>query len=227
MQEAALSEIHAAIPGLLPAGVAASAGAIRNAVMPLSAVETVHTRHMSPLRLREFSAGREHAKRALGKLGLPAPGLPVGPGRAPQWPAGFVGSISHAGELVLAVAAPRTLLRAVGVDVEPAEPLDGDLLRRVCRPEELARLATSPDLAERARLVFSAKESVYKCLAPESGIFLEFEDVEVLFEPGANAFRARGHGPAVELLARSALTGAFVRAGGYWMTAAWMPKSAP
>jgi len=181
---------------------------------------------MSSRRLREFSAGRAQARAALGQLGLHAPELAVLPDRQPLWPAGFVGSISHAGHLALAVAAPCTALRAIGVDLEPAVPLDEELVQRVCRPEERGRLTTSAAPLKLAKLIFSAKESVYKCIAPLTGIFLEFEDVEILFATGEPRFRARGHGPATASLGPATLAGAFAEAGGYWITAAWQQTPA-
>jgi 4'-phosphopantetheinyl transferase EntD len=229
MQESELLEIRAAIAGMLPAGVVASAGRIADANAPLAAAELTSATRMSPRRLQEFSAGRRHARSVLEQLGLRSPELAVGPDRGPRWPDGFVGSISHAGDLVLAVAAQSTALRAIGIDLEPAVPLDADLLLRVCRPEELARLATSGAPAKRAKLIFSAKESVYKCIAPLTGAFLEFEDVEILFEAGEERFRARCHGRAAALLAPSTLAGAFAEAGGYFVTAAWQmqPEGPP
>jgi 4'-phosphopantetheinyl transferase EntD len=221
MQDPRLPEIRAAIARMLPGVVAASAGAISDPVTPLAAVELKSTARMSPRRLQEFTAGRGHARRALEQLGLHQPEVGVGPDRAPLWPPGYVGSISHAGDLVLAVAARSTALRAIGVDLEPAVPLDADLLQRVCRPEELTRLATSAAPSQRAKLVFSAKESVYKCIAPLTGVFLEFEDVEILFAAGEERFLARGHGRAAALLVPEGLAGVFVEAGGYWVTAAW------
>ncbi|MBL8201895.1 MAG: 4'-phosphopantetheinyl transferase superfamily protein [Chromatiales bacterium] len=221
MQEPVLLEIRAAIARLLPAGVIASAGAIADAVALLKPAELAPTARMSARRLQEYSAGRGHARKALERLGLRSPAIAVGPDRAPLWPAGFVGSISHAGDLVLAVAAPSSLIRGIGIDLEPALPLDADLVHRVCRPGELAALAPAVASSQRGKLIFSAKESVYKCIAPLTGVFLEFEDVELLFDTGGNRFRARGRGPAAGLIAPATLTGAFAEAGGYWVTAAW------
>jgi len=228
MLEPLLPEIRAALLRMLPAGVVGSAGAVDGPVTPLRPAELPATVRMSPRRLREFTAGRAHARAALGQLGLRAPEVAVLPDRSPLWPAGFVGSISHAGPLALAVAAPATALQAIGIDLEPAVPLDAELVPRVCRPEELGQLATSPAPLKLAKLIFSAKESVYKCIAPLTGIFLEFEDVEIVFEPGEPRFRARGHGPATALLGPATLAGAFAEAGGYWLTVAWqLPPAAP
>lgn len=226
MHETTLMEIQAAIARLLPPGVAVSAGLIADSATPLAATELPATARMSARRLREFSAGRHHARSALGRLGLHPAAVAVGPDRAPRWPAGFVGSISHAGDVVVAVAAPCAATRAIGIDLEPAVALDDDLLRRVCRPEECDRLTALPSPLQRAKLIFSAKESLYKCVAPVMGIFLEFDDVEILFDDHLQRFRARGHGRAAALIEPSTITGAFAEAGGYWITAAWQPGPA-
>ncbi|MDH4023164.1 MAG: 4'-phosphopantetheinyl transferase superfamily protein [Gammaproteobacteria bacterium] len=176
---------------------------------------------MAPRRLLEFTAGRTCAHEALALIGSPSHGVPIGPQREPVWPRGVVGSISHSGDLAVAAVAPATLLHAIGIDIEPALPLDADLLGRICRPAELARLRRGPDTALRAKLVFSAKESVYKCLWPTTRQFLEFSDVEiVLEEPGEN-FRVVGWGPLRELSSAS-LTGRYTRAARYIITAAYM-----
>ena len=222
-----LIEVSAALLRLLPTGVASSVGLIADHYPSLAPAELATTARMSAGRRQEFSAGRAHARIALQSLrvgmgvGLDSPVVPMGADRAPLWPQGFVGSISHAGELVLAVAAPWTLLSALGVDLEPALLLDGDLLNRVCRPEEVTRLADSPEPLREAKLIFSAKESVYKCVAPVLGIFLDFPDLEILFDREEEQFHARGHGPAAALIGPDTVTGRFADAGGYWLTAAW------
>lgn len=226
MQPDTPGEIRAALRLVLPPGIAISVANITGAFTPLAEAELVATVRMSPHRLQEFHAGRAQARLALQELGIRSPAVPVGPARDPQWPAGFVGSISHAGGIALAVAARTSVIGAIGIDLEPADPLDAELLRRVCRPEELARLGSSPELG--AKLTFSAKESVYKCLAPRTGIFLEFEDVEVELDMTGQAFATRGHGPAKSLISPHSVVGRLARAGGFWLTAAWQwPGTGP
>lgn len=226
MGENALTHVQAAMRRLLPPGVASSAGPVAAHYPPLATAERAVTGQMRSIRLQEFSAGRAHARKALQELGLPSPVIPVGSDRAPVWPPGFVGSISHAGGLVVAAAAPSTVLPAIGIDLEPCVPLDTDLLNRVCRPEEATRLMALPSPLHRAKLVFSAKESVYKCIAPLMGLFLEFADVEILFGTDDQGFCARGHGPAEALISTATVSGRFVEAGGYWLTVAWQQPGA-
>lgn len=221
MGENALADVRAALRRLLPPGVASSAGAVSADYPPLAPAEVGGTAQMRSRRLREFSAGRAHARKALQELGLPSPVIPVGTDRAPLWPPGFVGSISHAGDLVIVAATTSSVVPAIGVDLEPSIPLDLDLLNRICRPEEVTRLRSLPSPLHRAKLVFSAKESVYKCVAPLLGIFLEFGDVEIVFGADDEGFCARGHGPAEGLISTETIVGRFSAAGGYWLTVAW------
>ncbi len=221
MRTPELTAIRTTVRRLLPAGVASSAGPITASYPPLAEPELAATGRMSPRRMQEFSAGRAHARAVLQELGLRAPVVPVRADRGPLWPDGFVGSISHAGELALAVAAPSAVMRAIGVDLEPGLPLDQDLLNRVCRPEEIGRLKASARPLHQAKLIFSAKESVYKCVAPLMEVFLDFADLEILFHSADETFCTRGHGPAETLIRPDTITGKFAAAQGYWVTAAW------
>jgi 4'-phosphopantetheinyl transferase EntD len=145
-------------------------------------------------RRREFTTGRSCARDALAALGVaPAPILP-GKGGSPQWPPGFVGSITHcAGYRAAAVARARDVL-TLGVDAEPNDVLPGGVLELVSLPGERDRLR---DLASAMpgtnwdRLLFSAKESVYKAWFPLAQRWLGFEDANVTINPSDGTFRAR------------------------------------
>jgi 4'-phosphopantetheinyl transferase EntD len=64
----------------------------------------------------------------------------------------------------------------LGIDIEPAETLDPELLDLIARPDERARINDDP---LRGRVLFAAKEAVYKATHPLDGIFLEHHDVEI------------------------------------------------
>ncbi|HEX6452667.1 MAG TPA: 4'-phosphopantetheinyl transferase superfamily protein, partial [Trebonia sp.] len=134
-------------------------------------------------RRQEFGSARNCAREALGRLGVPpAPILPGEKG-APQWPDGVVGSITHcAGYRAAVVARARDLL-TVGIDAEPAGgALPDGVLDRVSLPAERAMLgelsAAAPGVSW-DRLLFSAKESVYKAWFPLARRWLGFEDAEI------------------------------------------------
>ena len=68
------------------------------------------------------------------------------------------------------------VLAGLGVDVEPAEPLPADLVDLVLSVAE--QRETKAD-GVRRRLVFAAKEAVYKAIHPLDGTPLEYSDIEV------------------------------------------------
>ena len=95
---------------------------------------------------------------------------------APLWPAGIIGSLAHDDAFALAAAAWRGRLVGLGVDVEPAEPLPEDVTDLVLSQRE--QRETLGDGVAR-RLVFVAKEAVYKAIHPLDGTPLDFPDVEI------------------------------------------------
>ncbi|MEV7783597.1 4'-phosphopantetheinyl transferase superfamily protein [Kitasatospora sp. NPDC088351] len=143
-------------------------------------------------RRREFATVRHCARTALGRLGVPYRPLVPGLRGAPSWPAGVVGSLTHcAGFRAAAVALARDVV-SLGIDAEPAQPLPADVLEAVALPGEQDRisklLADHPQLPW-DRLLFSAKESVYKTWFPLTGLFLDFHEADLTFHPDGT-FRA-------------------------------------
>ncbi|WP_182085891.1 4'-phosphopantetheinyl transferase superfamily protein [Aureimonas sp. ME7] len=151
-----------------------------------------------PKRRAEFRAGRALVRLASAELGAPPLTIPAGADRAPQWPAGWTGSISHCADLCgAAVARAGDGILSLGLDIEPAEPLDVNLIPFIARAEEQA-LLEGDDALLRARMLFGAKECAYKAQYPLSGAMLEFDDLHVTFETGGPWFTARfmrGVGP--------------------------------
>jgi 4'-phosphopantetheinyl transferase EntD len=131
-------------------------------------------------RLQEFAAGRECAAQALMDAGAREVTVGVSRDRAPIWPLGFVGSITHSNSFAWAAVARATDLRSLGVDSEPlfddgawseAIPLALDATERA-RVEGKCR-------RELGTVAFSAKESLFKCLYPCAGLFFDFQDAEL------------------------------------------------
>ncbi|MFD6422619.1 4'-phosphopantetheinyl transferase [Streptomyces sp. NPDC060198] len=142
-------------------------------------------------RRREFTTVRHCARRALGTLGLP-PG-PVLPDRygAPRWPARVVGSLTHCHGYRAAALAHGTSVTMLGIDAEPHGPLPKGVLEAIALPAERAWTQSAPAGTHWDRLLFSAKESVYKAWYPHTGQRLGFEDAELRFDPARGAFTAR------------------------------------
>ena len=135
-----------------------------------------------PRRVREFASGRECARQAMAKLGYPPAPIVAGADRAPCWPHGLVGSITHTAEhCAAAVARSEDGYHSLGLDLEPALALPPDLLETVCLPAERAWLEAQPrsDREVLARAIFSAKECAYKAQYPLSRQMLEFDELRL------------------------------------------------
>lgn len=149
----------------------------------LHASEENTTTRMSPVRLRDFGHGRACARLALKQLEVFDCPVPVGKQREPLWPNDIVGSLSHTNHFAAAVVARRSEITSLGIDLEPAENLPENILARVCRAEEIERLSAGEEHYRQAKLIFSAKESLYKCLWPIRKSFIGFQEMEItLFE---------------------------------------------
>jgi 4'-phosphopantetheinyl transferase EntD len=129
-----------------------------------------------PDALRASGAARIVARELLARMGVPTTALPKGPSGAPAWPSDVVGSLAHDDRVAVATVARRTTMATLGIDVEPAGPLPDDLLDMVATARERLVLHRQPAVG---RLLFAAKEAVYKAINPLDGIFLEFHDIEV------------------------------------------------
>lgn len=144
-------------------------------------------------RRREFTTARGCARAALARLGLPPSPILPGERGAPQWPAGVTGSITHCdGYRAAAVARLRDVV-TVGVDAEPDGPLpDGvlDLVSLDGERDQLRELAATAPSVCWDRLLFSAKEAVYKAWFPLTGRWLDFTEATVAIDPAAGTFAA-------------------------------------
>lgn len=197
---------EAALARLFPPGVAvALVGIGPGAPLPGEAAAVAGA---VPARVAEFAAGRLAARRALAALGHPAVAIPAGPDRAPCWPEGLAGSIAHAeGVAVAAVRRGAPL----GLDVEADAGLEPDLWPLICDPAELAALPAG-DRGRAVRLVFAAKEAVYKAQYPLTGQVIGFDAVRVTLEEEGFVARLRQEvGPLPE---GHRLRGRILRAGG-------------
>ncbi|WP_248581691.1 4'-phosphopantetheinyl transferase superfamily protein [Nocardioides sp. InS609-2] len=145
-------------------------------------------------RRREFITARRCARTALRAFGyLDAP-IRTGPKREPQWPAGMTGSITHCAGYRSAAVARIADMSLLGIDAEPHGPLPDGIIESIARPAEkdmLGRLeVTHPDI-HWGRLLFSAKESVYKAWFPVTRRWLGFEEAQLTIDPNSGTFNAQ------------------------------------
>ncbi|MFB8244164.1 4'-phosphopantetheinyl transferase [Streptomyces sp. NPDC001046] len=180
-------------------------------------------------RRREFAVVRSCARRAMEKLGVPP--QPVLPGErgAPGWPAGLVGSMTHCDDYCAAALARATDLASLGVDAEVDEPLFDEVLSTVALPAEVDRLRR---LAERRpdmhwdRLLFSAKESVYKAWFPLTREWLDFTEADIeIAEDGRFRAALLVPGPRVGGRRLDHFEGRWTRARGLIATAVAVPHA--
>jgi 4'-phosphopantetheinyl transferase EntD len=176
---------------VLPAGaVAVDVSGADTGLDPLLPAEDAALGRVGPARRRDFTAGRHCARRALAALGFPPAPLLPGPDREPRWPDGVAGSIAHCPGYAVAVAGHRRSLRTVGVDAEPHAPLPTGVLAKVTSPAEREHLAALPPGRHWDRILFCAKETVYKAWYPLTRRWLGFDDATVAFDPATATFAA-------------------------------------
>ena len=144
--------------------------------------EAVAVARAVPKRQKEFAAGRACARAALRALcGHEVP-VPAGPDRAPIWPAGVVGSITHDDVLCAAAVARRSQTAGLGIDVELLSRFSPDLEAMVCLPGELARWPACTEATMRHNMlaaIFTAKEALFKAQYPLTQAWLDFSDVQI------------------------------------------------
>jgi 4'-phosphopantetheinyl transferase EntD len=142
---------------------------------------------------RQSGAARIVARGLLRALGEPNVALPRSASGAPVWPSGIVGSIAHDDEVAVATVVRSGYLRSLGIDVEPAEALPRELVPIVATATERARY---PKAVLESRILFSAKEAVFKAFYPLSGLFLDFHDIEIDLDAGLARVRD-GHSASI------------------------------
>jgi 4'-phosphopantetheinyl transferase EntD len=144
-------------------------------------------------RRREFVTARRCAREALAGLGHPPATIPRTRRGAPVWPDGTVGSITHcAGYRAAAVARAGDPV-SIGIDAEPHGPLPEGVAEVVALAEErdmLARMRAADPAVHWDRLLFSAKESVFKAWYPLTRRELAFAEARLDIDAQAGSFTA-------------------------------------
>ncbi|MEX2209208.1 MAG: 4'-phosphopantetheinyl transferase superfamily protein [Myxococcota bacterium] len=201
--------------GILPPGVRVRASRVGDSLEGLCEAERALVARAVPKRRHEFATGRRLARELLAELGTTDFALLADADRAPLWPAGIIGSISHAHGLCVVAAAKRGELAGLGVDVEDARGLRPELWSRVLRPEEERWLRAQPGARQLAlaAVFFSAKEAVYKAQFPLTRARLGFQDVALELDVARSLLRARTPGFARPLEGAYALRSAWVLSG--------------
>jgi len=122
-----------------------------------------------PVRRHEFASGRALLRDLAGTIEA----IPVGPTRAPLLPPGVVGSLAHDRLVAVAAVSRDPSVAALGIDVEPTEPLATEMARVILRDDERAL---------DAHLAFTLKEAAYKAWSTGGGRMLDHHEVRVSVE---------------------------------------------
>ncbi|MFJ3032704.1 4'-phosphopantetheinyl transferase [Rothia terrae] len=139
-----------------------------------------------PSRRSEYASGRWCARAALMQLGLGFLSIPSGEDRAPIWPNGIVGSITHTNNYRGAAASLSSRISILGVDTETARPLSENQFNIISTRKEQITAKTlnrnNPNIPW-STVIFSAKESVYKAYYQRCKIPLDFLSIEIELKP--------------------------------------------
>ncbi len=181
------------IGGLLPSGVEAVEAFEDIPGEPAHPGEADLIARAVESRRCEFVTTRRCAREALGRLGVAPLAIRPGERREPRWPSGVVGSMTHCAGYRAAAVARTGVVAGLGIDAEPHQPLPAGLEPSVMvdvEPTMLTRLVATHPGIHWNRMLFSAKEAVYKAWFPLTRRWLGFEDVRLAINP-AGSFTAR------------------------------------
>ncbi|MVO88311.1 4'-phosphopantetheinyl transferase superfamily protein [Streptomyces sp. p1417] len=186
--------------------------------------EAAYVAKAVPKRKNEFATARHCARTALGRIGLPPAPILRGDNGEPVWPAGVVGSMTHCLGYRAAVVARSGEVLSLGVDAEPAEVLkDAGVLELVSDEVEramLSRLAAADTSVPWDRLLFSAKETVYKTWFPLTKRWLGFEEARLdIRADGTFSAEVLVDAPVVAGVALSRFSGTWLVRDGIVVTA--------
>ena len=218
------------IEEILPASVVAVEARHDSPGVTLFAAEEVAVQRAVEKRRREFTTGRACAHDALERLGLPPSPILSGKRGEPRWPAEVVGSITHCDGYRACAVARRSEIATVGIDAEVNAGLPDGVEAEIARPEELSwlrELKREAPAVHWDRLLFSAKESVYKAWFPLTELWLDFDEAYVAVDPSAGTFSARllVSGPLLDERRLTAFSGRWLVRDGLILTAIALPTT--
>jgi 4'-phosphopantetheinyl transferase EntD len=159
----------------------------------LATEELPLTSDMQPRRLREFTAGRRVARRALVALGEARAAILIGAGGEPMWPPGISGSLSHTATHAAALVSRCVRYVSVGIDLDDHRLIGEAAAADLMTEEEIDVVIAqgwAHDRSVALNVVFCAKEALFKCQYPLThNRDLDFDDVRLVrsADPGTVA----------------------------------------
>ncbi|MFM9984618.1 MAG: 4'-phosphopantetheinyl transferase [Flavobacteriales bacterium] len=136
-------------------------------------------------RIKEFSTSRWLAKKLLTRLNYKTTNILPNEFGAPIWPKGVAGSISHSNDLCI-VAVSANSGHSIGIDLQKITTIRPEFTDLVLTPKEKFQNKTESEeeFIITTNMIFSIKESIYKCLGHCKSIDLDFHDVETYHQCG-------------------------------------------
>lgn len=128
-------------------------------------------------RRKEFLTGRSLVYQLMEKFKKSKEHIQIGSKKEPVFTLPFVASISHSKGFVIACANNQSI--PIGIDTEHVNRVTENLYSKLFSSNEIELMASS-DLS--ADVLFSAKEAFYKMQYPISQSYLDFLDVELIWE---------------------------------------------
>ncbi|WP_405404634.1 phosphopantetheinyl transferase [Paracoccus sp. Ld10] len=143
-----------------------------------------------PARIREFTAGRTAARQAMTDAGLPPAPVTTNRDRAPRWPDGLSGSITHTAHIAAAIVARQQDWPGLGLDLESACAMDDGMAELIRHPLDHPPPFLPPALA--STLLFSAKEAAFKAQFPLTGLWIDYRAVALQFSASEFSLNVQG-----------------------------------
>jgi len=196
-------------------------------VSQLAPSERPAVANATPKRRREFIAGRILARRAMRQLSVRPCAIPSSATRAPVWPNGIVGSISHTDRYCAVALAHADDFRAIGIDLESASPIESSLWPLICGSNELERLRRSGNDSpgQDCKVLFCAKEAGYKAQHMLTGQVLDFDAMDVELDHDTMQWRATFVRPVSDIFeSGDTIGGQWRRTSDFVATAVVVPR---
>jgi phosphopantetheine--protein transferase-like protein len=181
------------IQQLFPDSVFTECCRIEDKHYALHGEETLAVKKVVTGRRKEFGAGRMCARSALESLGIRGCVLARNYDGSTAWPPGIVGAISHSDSWCGAAVARQSDYLGVGFDIETATRVTRSIAKRVLTNREMDWVGRQAEDESKKwfTLIFSAKESIYKCLPSLVRKGIRFRDAEIIFYADDFSFEAR------------------------------------
>ena len=148
--------------------------------------EQVGVAQAVPKRQWEFATGRWCAHTALHELGAATKSIPVAADRAPVWPEGIVGTITHDDSWAGSIVAYSGKWSGLGLDIDRIDRFQPELQPLICTPLEFGQHLIGRNIQDSAMAlasIFSIKEAAFKALYPSVRHWIDFKDAEVIELP--------------------------------------------